>query len=419
MSKSRDFSLALFIGARYASTRRGNGFVSFLSLFSGLGITLGVAVLIIVMSVMNGFESELHTRILGMVTHVTVKKSPDQNAHIENWEALTQKLGAMPEVLAVAPVVKMQGMLSSRGAVGGVELNGILPDKEKGVSVFPDHMVRGEVEHLQYNENGLIVGATLAQKLALNMGDKVTFVYPQATEKGAGVIPRFKQFEVSGIFSVGSEYDQLFVATHIDTAGQFLNQPGLVSGIRLKLDDLYRAPLVKREIQQMLGKHYVVEDWSVTHGNFFRAVSLEKSMMGFLLLLIVAIAAFNIVSSLVMLVSDKTVDIAILRTLGASDRVIVQVFIIQGMIVGLIGALFGTAIGVVVSQNLAQWVKVLENNFHIDFFDAYFLSYLPTQVEWLDVIVISISAILMALLATLYPARKAAEIEPIEAFHYD
>jgi len=419
MSKSTDFSLALFIGARYASTRRGNGFVSFLSLFSGLGITLGVAVLIIVMSVMNGFESELHTRILGMVTHVTVKKSPDQNVHIENWEALTQKLGDMPEVLAVAPVVKMQGMLSSRGAVSGVELNGILPGKEKGVSVFPDYMVRGEVEHLQYNEKGLIVGATLAQKLAINMGDKVTFVYPLATEKGAGVIPRFKQFEVSGIFAVGSEYDQLFVATHIDTAGQFLNQPGLVSGIRLKLDDLYRAPLVKREIQQMLGTHYVVEDWSVTHGNFFRAVSLEKSMMGFLLLLIVAIAAFNIVSSLVMLVSDKTVDIAILRTLGASDRVIVQVFIIQGMIVGLIGALFGTAIGVVVSQNLAQWVKVLENNFHIDFFDAYFLSYLPTQVEWLDVIVISISAILMALLATLYPARKAAEIEPIEAFHYD
>lgn len=419
MSKSTDSSLALFIGARYASTRRGNGFVSFLSLFSGLGITLGVAVLIIVMSVMNGFESELHTRILGMVTHVTVKKSPDQNAHIENWEALTQKLGAMPEVLAVAPVVKMQGMLSSRGAVSGVELNGILPDKEKGVSVFPDYMVRGEVEHLQYNENGLIVGAALAQKLALNMGDKVTFVYPQATEKGAGVIPRFKQFEVSGIFAVGSEYDQLFVATHIDTAGQFLNQAGLVSGIRLKLDDLYRAPLVKREIQQMLGIHYVVEDWSVTHGNFFRAVSLEKSMMGFLLLLIVAIAAFNIVSSLVMLVSDKTVDIAILRTLGASDRVIVQIFMIQGMIVGLIGALFGTAIGVVVSQNLAQWVKTLENNFHIDFFDAYFLSYLPTQVEWLDVIVIAVSAILMALLATLYPARKAAEIEPIEAFHYD
>lgn len=419
MSKSRGFSLALFIGARYASTRRGNGFISFLSLFSGLGITLGVAVLIIVMSVMNGFESELHTRILGMVTHVTVKKSPDQNAHIENWEALTQKFNAMPEVLAVAPVVKMQGMLSSRGAVSGVELNGILPDREKGVSVFPNYMVRGEMEHLQYNENGLIVGETLAQKLALNMGDKVAFIYPQATQKGAGVIPRFKQFEVSGIFSVGSEYDQFFVATHIDTAGQFLNQPGLVSGIRLKLDDLYRAPLIKREIQQMLGTHYVVEDWSVAHGNFFRAVSLEKSMMGFLLLLIVAIAAFNIVSSLVMLVSDKTVDIAILRTLGASDRVIVQIFMIQGMIVGLIGALLGTVSGVVISQNLAAWVKALEKNFHIDFFGAYFLSYLPTQVEWLDVIVISISAILMSLLATIYPARKAAEIEPIEAFHYD
>ena len=280
-------------------------------------------------------------------------------------------------------------------------------------------MVRGVLEDLQHHKSGLIVGASLAQKLALSMNDQLTFIYPQTTGNEAGVVPRFKQFELIGIFSVGSEYDQLFVATHIDTAGQFLNQPGLVSGIRIKLDDLYRAPLVKREIQQMLGAHYAVEDWSVTHGNFFRAVSLEKSMMGFLLLLIVAIAAFNIVSSLVMLVSDKTVDIAILRTLGASDRVIIQVFITQGMLVGLIGALLGTAIGIIVSQNLAQWVRALEDNFHLNFFDAYFLSYLPTKLEWLDVAVISISAILMALVATFYPARKAAEIEPIEAFQYD
>jgi len=179
MSRGTDFQLALFIGARYARTRRGNGFVSFLSLFSGLGITLGVAVLIIVMSVMNGFESELHTRILGMVTHVTVKKAPDQNPHIGNWETLLQKLEAKSEVLAAAPVVKMQGMLSSHGAVSGVELNGILPEKEKGVSIFPNYMTQGKVEHLQYNDQGLIVGATLARKLALKIGDKVTFVYPE------------------------------------------------------------------------------------------------------------------------------------------------------------------------------------------------------------------------------------------------
>lgn len=419
MNKQSDFKLALFIGARYARTRRGEGFVSFLSLFSGVGITLGVAVLIIVMSIMNGFESELHTRILGMVTHVTINKAIDEPSHIENWEALLDEFKVMPEVEAAAPVINIQGMLSSRGSVVGVELNGVAPEIEKSVSVFPEFMVRGDIENLRPNGSGLVIGSALAKQLALGMGDKVTFVYPEPDSNGASVIPRFKLFEVNGIFSVGSEYDKLFVATDIDTAGQFLGQPGLVSGIRLKLTDLYEAPHLSRLIQDKLGSDYRVEDWSVSHGNFFRAVSLEKTMMGFLLLLIVAIAAFNIVSSLVMLVSDKTVDIAILRTLGANDRVIIQVFMIQGMLVGLVGALLGTTAGVLVAQNLAHWVSALEETFQLAFLETYFLSYLPSKVEWLDVMVITISSIVMALLATVYPARKAAQIEPIEAFQYD
>ncbi|MBV1869854.1 MAG: lipoprotein-releasing ABC transporter permease subunit [Gammaproteobacteria bacterium] len=419
MNKKSDFKLALFIGARYARTRRGEGFVSFLSLFSGVGITLGVAVLIIVMSIMNGFESELHRRILGMVTHVTINKAIDEPAHIENWEALLEEFKVMPAVVAAAPVIKIQGMLTSRGSVVGVELNGISPEIEKNVSVFPEFMVRGVVENLRPNGSGLVIGAALAQQLALGMGDKVTFVYPKPGSSGGGVIPRFKLFEINGIFSVGSEYDKLFVATDIDTAGQFMEQPGLVSGIRLKLKNLYEAPHLSRLIQNELGNDYRVEDWSVSHGNFFRAVSLEKSMMGFLLLLIVAIAAFNIVSSLVMLVSDKTVDIAILRTLGANDRVIIQVFMIQGMLVGLVGALLGTTAGVLVAQNLAHWVSALEETFQLALLETYFLSYLPSKVEWLDVMVIAVSSIVMALLATVYPARKAAQIEPIEAFQYD
>lgn len=419
MNKLAELRLAFFIALRYVRQKRGNRFISFLSLSSAIGIALGVAVLIIVMSVMNGFQTELHTRILGMVPHVTVIKSGPANSPIENWSALAARLRALPGVSGVAPLIKMQGMLSYRGAVEGVELHGVLPEKEAEVSVFPAHMIKGQLRYLKLNDRALIVGSALAKRLGLNMGDEVTFIYPQATRSGSGVIPRFKQFQIVGIFSVGSEYDHLFVATHIDSAGAFLNRPELVTSVQLRLTDLYQAPKLRQQIQTLLGDSYKVSDWSITQGNFFRAVSLEKSMMGFLLLLIVAIAAFNMVSGLVMLVTDKTVDIAILRTLGASNKVIVEIFMIQGMLGGFMGTFIGAGVGVVVAMNMTAGLKYFESVFHSGIIDSYFLSYLPSQIEWMDVVLITACAMLMSLLATLYPARKASEIEPVEAFHYD
>lgn len=418
MSKAQ-WWLALFIAWRYARQKRGSRFISFLSLSSSIGIALGVAVLIVVMSVMNGFQIELHQRILGMVPHVSVQKNGPTNTMLENWQAIAAKVRAMPGVSGVAPLIKLQGMLSFRGAVEGVELHGVSPDQVATVSVFPAHMVKGKVRNLNINDRALIVGSTLAKRLGLVVGDELTFIYPQATSSGSGVLPRFKQFQVVGIFSVGSEYDQLFVATHIDNVGTFLDQPGLVTTLQLKLNDVYQAPRLRQDLQTLLGDAYKVSDWSVSQGNFFRAVSLEKSMMGFLLLLIVAIAAFNMVSGLVMLVTDKTVDIAILRTLGASDRMITRIFMLQGMLGGVIGIALGTVVGVLLALHLSSTLKTLEATLQTGLIDNYFLSYLPSQVEWMDIVLISTSALLMSLLATLYPARKASEIEPVEAFQYD
>lgn len=419
MNKRAQWQLALFIAWRYARQKRGSRFISFLSLSSSIGIALGVAVLIVVMSVMNGFQVELYTRILGMVPHVSVQKNGPANRPIHDWQAVAEKLRILPGVSAVAPLIKLQGMLSFRGAVEGVELHGVSPEQVADVSVFPAHMIKGNLNYLKINDRALIVGSALAKRLGLVVGDELTFIYPQATPNGSGVLPRFKQFQLVGIFSVGSEYDQLFVATHIDNAGKFLEQPGLVTTLQVKLHDVYQAPHVRQEIQNLLGEGYKVSDWSLSQGNFFRAVSLEKSMMGFLLLLIIAIAAFNMVSGLVMLVTDKTVDIAILRTLGASDRMITRIFMLQGMLGGMIGMVAGSVLGVLLAMHLSDWLKAFESLFHTGLIDNYFLSYLPSQVEWTDIALISASALLMSLLATLYPARKASEIEPVEAFHYD
>ena len=419
MNKYANIKLALFIGLRYARARRGNRFLSLLSLSSGLGMTLGIAVLIIVMSVMNGFESELHTRILGMVTHITVSKTADSGAVIDNWEKLADKLKTHVEVKAVAPVIQLQGMLSHAGAVAGVKLNGVLPELEGSVSVFPQHMVEGDVNDLQLNSDGLILGISLARRLSLNIGDRVTFIYPEPSSHGVGVVPRFKRFQLVGVFNVGSEYDQLLGVIHINTAADFLGKPGWIAGLRLRVHNLYSAPDVRQQLSALLGESFKVLDWTVVHGNFFRAVSLEKSMMGFLLLLIVAIAAFNIVSSLVMLVSDKTVDIAVLRTLGISENVIVGVFVIQGFYVGLLGSTAGVAIGVLGANYLSDWITLLEQTFNFGLFDAYVLEQLPSKLEYFDVGLIAGSALLMSLFATIYPALRASRIEPAEAFHYD
>jgi lipoprotein-releasing system permease protein len=410
------------IGLRYTAARKpggGNRFISFISLISMLGLALGVAALIVVLSVMNGFQKELRTRILGVAAHAQIT---GVDGELGNWQTAVDAVARHPRVIAAAPYVQQQGMLSFDGQVKGVMVRGILPAEEDRVADFARHMKSGKLERLQPGEFGIILGAELAYSLRAFMGDKVTLIAPQGMVTPAAVLPRMKQFTVVGIFEVGMfEYDSGLALLHQADAQKLYRMDERVSGVRLKLDDLFVAPTVVRELANSLGNDLRVSDWTRNHANFFRAVQIEKNMMFLILLLIVAVAAFNIVSTLVMTVTDKRADIAILRTLGASPGSIMRIFIIQGTLIGVIGLALGIAGGVALALNVETVVPALERLLGIQFLakDVYYISDLPSDLHWSDVWIIGVVSFTLTVLATLYPSWRAARVNPAEALRYE
>ncbi len=410
------------IGLRYTAARKpggGNRFISFISLISMLGLALGVAALIVVLSVMNGFQKELRTRILGVAAHAQIT---GVDGELGNWQTAVDAVARHPHVIAAAPYVQQQGMLSFDGQVKGVMVRGILPAEEDRVADFARHMKSGKLERLQPGEFGIILGAELAYSLRAFMGDKVTLIAPQGMVTPAAVLPRMKQFTVVGIFEVGMfEYDSGLALLHQADAQKLYRMDERVSGVRLKLDDLFVAPTVVRELASSLGNDLRVSDWTRNHANFFRAVQIEKNMMFLILLLIVAVAAFNIVSTLVMTVTDKRADIAILRTLGASPGSIMRIFIIQGTLIGVIGLALGIAGGVALALNVETVVPALERLLGIQFLakDVYYISDLPSDLHWSDVWIIGVVSFTLTVLATLYPSWRAARVNPAEALRYE
>lgn len=410
--------LSFYIGLRYTAAKRRNHFISFISLTSMLGLMLGVAVLIIVLSVMNGFDRELKQRILGMVPHATIQGA---SGPLEDWEEIDRRVQEHPRVLAAAPFIQGQGMVTGGGDVRGVMLSGIVPEQEATVSIIENHFIEGNLDELKPGEFGIIIGRLMANSLRLQVGDKLTVVLPEASVTPAGVLPRLKRFTVKGIFSVGAELDGNYALIHMDDASRLMRTGGRAEGVRLLVDDLFAAPRVVNQVAQDLGGRYYVSDWTRTHGNLFQAIRMEKTMIGLLLMFIVAVAAFNIVSTLVMVVTDKTADIAILRTMGATPGRIMRIFIIQGAVIGIFGTLMGTALGIFGALNISGFISWLEGLMGHQFLsaDVYFISYLPSQLQWQDVAIISGAGMVMSLLATIYPAWRASRVEPAEALRYE
>lgn len=411
----------LFIGLRYTRTKRSNHFISFISMTSMIGIALGVAALIVVLSVMNGFQHELRSRILGVASHLQITGA--DNA-LSDWPRMAALVGKHPEVQASAPYIMAQGMLSFGQAVQGAVVRGVLPDQEDRVADIGAHIKAGDFNALKPGEFGIVLGADLSRMLGVGIGDKVVVMAPQGQFTPTGVVPRLKQFRVVGIFQVGMyEYDAALALIHLDDAAKLYRMGGKVSGVRLKLTDLYQAPQVALDLSRQLSPYgsYYISDWTEQHANFFRAVQMEKRVMFVILALIVAVAAFNIVSTLVMAVTDKRADIAILRTLGASPNSIMWIFIVQGALIGVIGTLLGMLGGVLIAMNIETVVPFIEHLFGVQFLakDIYYISDLPSELQWGDVVVITGVSLVLSLMATLYPSRRAAKTNPAEALRYE
>jgi lipoprotein-releasing system permease protein len=409
----------LYIGLRYTHTKRRTHFISFISLISILGIALGVTALITVLSVMNGFERELRDRILGMTSHATITTFSGQ---LSDWQDLSAFLRGREHVLASAPYISGESMLSNGKRVTGGILRGIMPDMEGNVSDVVKHIKYGDLNRLQAGKYGIVLGSEMAAALGVATGDSVTVVSPQINIGPTGLLPRLRRFTVVGIFEVGMyEYDRGVALVHIEDAARLFQLDDKVTGLRLKLDDIFLAPAVSRSLSSELQGDYRVEDWTRQHANFFRAVKTEKRVMFIILTLIVAVAAFNIVSTLIMVVTDKRSDIAILRTLGASPRSVMTIFIIQGVFIGVLGTALGVAGGVGLALNVETIVPAIEHLFNVQFLaaDVYYISDVPSELHWNDVWVMAGVAIVLSLLATLYPAWRAARTHPAEALRYE
>lgn len=411
--------LELFIGLRYTRAKRRNHFISFISLISMLGIALGVMALIVVLSVMNGFEKELRERILGVVAHVTILGEQDG---LKDWRELVASVTGNEHIVGAAPYIHAEGMLTRSSSVSGTVIRGIMPLEEEKVSQLGSKMLRGSLENLHAGQYGIVIGSELAFALGVDMGDKVTLMVPQASVTPVGILPRLKRFSVVGIFEIGMyEYDSAFALIHLEDAQRLFRLQDKVTGVRLRLDDMFLAPQIARQIQQEYVGRYRASDWTRQHVNFFRAVQMEKTVMFVILLLIVAVAAFNIVSTLVMMVTDKHGDIAILRTLGLSPGGIMAIFMVQGCIIGVIGTMLGTIGGIILALNVETLVPAIEQLFGIKFLaaDVYYITELPSDMRWTDVINISSIAFLLTVIATIYPAWRAARTQPAEALRYE
>jgi lipoprotein-releasing system permease protein len=410
----------LTVGLRYTRARRGSGrnsFISFIALTSMAGIALGVAALIVVLSVMNGFQEELRNRILAVASHIEIRGVPT----ITDDAAVAKDAMANPHVKAAAPYVLGQAMLSAGDVNRGAVIRGIDPAREGTVADIGAHMRSGSLANLKPGDFGIVLGIDIARALGVRTGDSVVVITPQGTMTPAGTLPRLKSFRVVGVFEIGMyEFDSGLALINIEDAKKLYRLDG-VSGVRLKLDDLFIAPSVARELAGSLRVDAEIRDWTRSHANFFRAVQIEKRVMFIILTLIIAVAAFNIVSAQVMTVTDKQADIAILRTLGASPGSITAIFMIQGALIGMIGTLIGVVGGIVLALNVGTVLPALERLFNVQFLDktVYYISELPSDLQRGDVVTIAIIALVLALVATIYPAWRAAKVNPAEALRYE
>ncbi len=411
--------LELFIGLTYTRAKRRTEFISFISLASMLGTALGVTALITVLSVMNGFGEELRSRILSVAAHVTVTGFANE---LTDWQSIQQQVAARDGVLGSAPYVLAQGLLTRKGKSSGVLVRGILPAEESSVSSLGKNMKGGRIEQLAAGEYRIILGQELAWSLGVWVGDKVTLMAPQASVTAAGILPRMKRFVVAGVFEAGMyEYDSGLVMIHLADAQKLYRLGEKVTGLRLKLDEIDAAPLFSQELAKQLGARYRIKNWTQENVSFFRALKIERNVMFVILMLIVAVAAFNLVSTLVMVVTDKQADIAILRTLGMSPANIMSVFIYQGMIIGLFGTLLGLLGGIALAMNVSVIVSAVEGFFQVQFMppDLYYISGFPSRLDWNDVVIIGVLSFVLSVLATLYPAWRASRTLPAEALRYE
>ncbi|SIR80044.1 lipoprotein-releasing system permease protein [Aquipseudomonas alcaligenes] len=410
--------LSIFVGARYTRAKRRNHYISFISLTSMIGLALGVLAMIVVLSVMNGFQKEMSSRILGMVPHATL--SADRP--LDDWQAVAATAMQHKQVTGVAPFAELDGMFSYKGNMQPVQINGIDPAEEQKVSIIGRHMVQGRLDDLKAGEFGVVIGEISARRFRLNVGDKLTLIVPEASKAAGGITPRMLRLSVVGVFKVGAELDGSLALIHIaDASGIQRLADGQVQSVRIALKDLYKAPQVSAAIATQLGAGFKAIDWTRTQGSLFSAMQMEKTMIGLLLLLIIAVAAFNIIATLIMVVADKRADIAILRTLGATPRQVMAIFMVQGTVIGCIGTLIGGVLGVTVALNISSWVAWLEkaSGAHIFSSDVYFISSLPSDLRGLDVLLICGAALSMSFLATLYPSWRASRTQPAEALRYE
>ncbi|MDH4561026.1 lipoprotein-releasing ABC transporter permease subunit [Pseudomonas sp. BN411] len=410
--------LPIFIGTRYTRAKRRNHYISFISLTSMIGLALGVLAMIVVLSVMNGFQKEMRSRILGMVSHATL--SADQP--LDDWRRVADAAMKHPEVVGAVPFAELEGMLSFKGLMQPVQINGIDPREETKVSIIGKHMVQGDLGALKPGESGIVIGEITARRFRLNVGDKLTLIVPEVSSAPGGITPRMQRFNVVGVFKVGAELDSTLALINVADASVIQRLPeGQVQSVRIALKDLFQAPEVSKQIVAELGQGYRADDWTHTQGSLFSAMKMEKTMIGLLLLLIVAVAAFNIIATLIMVVADKRADIAILRTLGATPRQIMAVFMVQGSVIGFVGTLIGTVLGIITALNVSQWIAALERASGRQIFssDVYFVSYLPSELQLSDVVLICTAALVLSFLATIYPAWRAAQTQPAEALRYE
>ena len=415
------FPYELFIAWRYVrSSKRtsgsAGGFLSFISFASVAGIALGVWALIVVLSVMNGFQKEVRDRMLSVVAHIEIFGA---DRPVANWQRLLADAKKHSRVVAGAPYVMAQAMLTNAEAVRGAVIRGVLPDHEEKVAGLT--IKRGKLSDLKPGEFNVVLGNELARALGVSIGDKVTLIAPQGNVTPAGVIPRLKQFRVAGTFDSGHfEYDSALALIALEDAQKLFRIEG-VTGIRLKVDDLYEAPLIARDLTRIVTGDVLIRDWGRINRNWFAAVQVEKRMMFIILTLIVAVAAFNLVSSLVMTVTEKRADIAILRTLGATPGAILRIFMIQGSVSGAFGTLLGAATGIITALHLDTWVPAIERLFGIQFLakDIYFINTLPSDPRAGDFGFIIVIALLLSVVATIYPSWRAARIQPAEALRYE
>jgi len=410
--------LSIFVGLRYTRAKRRKNFISFISMTSMIGLALGVLAMIVVLSVMNGFQREMSSRILGMVPHAMIQGVKP----LDDWRPVAAAAMKNPEVLAAVPFTELDGMLSYKGMMQPIQISGVDPAREGEVSIVADHIVQGRLDDLKAGEFGVVIGEITARRFRLNVGDKITLIVPEVSTAPGGITPRMQRLNVVGVFKVGAELDgSMGLINAADAAEMQRWQPGQVQSVRLKLKDLYTAPEVSAAIVKGLGTGFKADDWTHTQGSLFSAMKMEKTMIGLLLLMIVAVAAFNIIATLIMVVNDKGADIAILRTIGATPRQIMGIFMVQGTVIGVAGTVIGGVLGVIAAINVSTIVGWLERvtGQHIFTSDVYFISNLPSELQAGDVMLICGAGLVLSFLATLYPAYRASQIEPAHALRYE